>query len=403
MRLSLAMSLGLLGLLVLAPPAQSQAPAVRECLRFAELQPDISNEAAFRRALKTWIDRCKQAVEDDGGNARVKVSLAQALSADGQREQSIEQLRAAAAQNDAKALWLLYEAHKSYDRNDPDKPQLITRAEAETSLRKTAELGHPYSMWILAVLLNRGSTVKRDPAGAILWAERAMANPPKDTQRIDIQVRLGHFLAKSADPEQRARGVALLETLAPARGDAKAYLALALRSTDPMRARRLLEDGERSFPGHAIPALADMLIKGEGGPKDEKRALALLQGRRASDVAAVKAALGELMVEGRLVPRDVQEAANLIRREAQWTHEARLRVMQILSANPGVRIANPGGFLYEVVEAADLGEPGAMAALIDLKLSGHSQFGDKAGGCKLATRAATQGDTHAAARLKDCS
>ena len=392
-----------MSLLLLTPPAQSQAgPAVRECLRFAERQPDISDEAAFRRALKTWIDSCKQAVEDDGGNARVKVSLAQALSADGQREQSIEQLRAAAAQNDAEALWLLYEAHKSYDRSDLDKPQLITRAEAETSLRKAAELGHPYSMWILAVLLDRGSTVKRDPAGAILWAERAMTNPPKDTQRIDIQVRLGHFLAKSADPEQRARGVALLETLAPARGDAKAYLALALRSTDPTRARRLLEEGERSYPGHAIPALADMLIKGEGGPKDEKRALALLQGRRASDVAAVKAALGELMIEGRLVPRDVQTGANLIHREAQWTHEARLRLLQILSANPGVRIANPGGFLYEVVEAADLGEPGAVAALIDLKLSGHGQFGDKPGGCKLATRATAQGDTHAATRLKDC-
>jgi TPR repeat protein len=249
-------------------------------------------------------------------------------------------------------------------------------------------------MWILAVLLDRGSTVKRDPAGAIFWAEKAMGKPPKDTTALDIQVRLGHFLAKGGNPEQRARGIKILERAPRQRGDAKSYLALAIRDYDPVRARKLLEEAERTYPGHAIPALADMLIKGEGGPKDEKRALSLLQGRRASDVAAVKAALGELYVEGRLVPRNVPEGVRLISYEAIWSHEARLRVMELLVANPDIRLVNPGGFLYDATEAAELGEPGAMAALIELKLSQSVQFRDKAGGCKLVEAAAQ--------RLEDC-
>jgi len=405
-RISLAWRAALLciGALALWMPAagHAQSPSVRECLRFAATPPGISDQAAFQRALKSWIEACRQAVRDDAADPRLKVSLAGALSADGQRPEAVALYRAAAAQGDAEASYQLYDAYKSYDRSDVTKPQLVTRGEAELSLRKAAELGHPYAMWILAVLLDRGSTVKRDPAGAIHWAERAMAKPPKDTSPVDIQVRFGHFLAKGGNPEQRARGIQILESAPRGRGDAKAYLALAIRDSNPVRARTLLEDAERSYPGHAIPALADMLIKGEGGAKDERRGLSLLQGRRASDVAAVKAALGQLHLEGRLVPRDVPEAVRLIRLEAIWSHEVRLQVMGLLAANPDIRIANPGGFLYDATEAAELGEPGARAALIDLKLSQNSQFRDKAGGCKLVEAAASAGDAAAARRLPDC-
>jgi TPR repeat protein len=384
--------------------AQTSAQAVRECLRHAEKPPDIFNQEAFRRALEAWQETCKRALEVDGGDPRIKVSLASALAADGKRQEAIALLRAAGEQNDAEALFQLYDTFKSYDRSDVSKPQLVTRAEAEKSLRKAAGLGHPYSMWILAVLLDRGSTVKRDPAGAIHWAERAMAKPPKDTSAADIEVRLGHFLAKSSNPEPRARGIEILErhARARARGDAKAYLAKAIRANDPVRARALLEEGLRSYPGHALPSLADMLIKGEGGPKDDKRALSLLQGRTASDVAAVKAALGRLHLEGRLVPRDIPEAVRLIRGEAIWDQEVRLEVMGLLAANADIRITNPGGFLYDATEAAELGEPGALAALIELKLSKSSQFSDRVGGCRLAERAAQGGDAVAAGHLPGC-
>ena len=49
-----------------------------------------------------------------------------------------------------------------------------------------------------------------------------------------------------------------------------------------------------------------MLIAGEGGPADPKRALSLLKG--ASDSWMAKGMLGQLTLEGKLVPRDIQEA-----------------------------------------------------------------------------------------------
>jgi TPR repeat protein len=55
--------------------------------------------------------------------------------------------------------------YKSWDRTDVSKP-LVPRAEAEQALRKAAELAHPDAMLTLAVLLDRGGVVKRDPADA---------------------------------------------------------------------------------------------------------------------------------------------------------------------------------------------------------------------------------------------
>jgi len=40
------------------------------------------------------------------------------------------------------------------------------------------------------------------------------------------------------------------------------------------------------------------------------------------------------------------------------------------------------------LEAAELGEPGAMAALVALKLSQNAQFHDRPGACKLIETAA---------------
>jgi TPR repeat protein len=69
-----------------------------------------------------------------------------------------------------------------------------------------------------------------------------------------------------------------------------------------------------------------MLIAGEGGPADPKRALSLLQAP--SDSVGVKGVLGQLYLEGKLVPRDVQEAVRLIDLAGAWDLGARLQVLQ---------------------------------------------------------------------------
>jgi hypothetical protein len=143
-----------------------------------------------------------------------------------------------------------------------------------------------------------------------------------------------------------------------------------------------------------------MLIKGEGGSKDEKRAVSLLT--RVRDVGSVQAALGRLHLEGRLVPYDIEKAVEKIRHGAVWSYETRLELLALLSAHPSIKTTYYEGMLYDMVEAAELGEPGALAALIQIKLSGHVQFGDKAGGCALVKRAAEQGLAEAAKYAAVC-
>ena len=58
--------------------------------------------------------------------------------------------------------------------------------------------------------------------------------------------------------------------------------------------------------------------------------------------------------------------------------------------------------LSDAVEAAELNELGAMAALISLKLSQNAQFQDKAGACKLIETAVARGDQSMAHRLPEC-
>jgi TPR repeat protein len=219
-----------------------------------------------------------------------------------------------------------------------------------------------------------------------------------------MQVLLGRLLVKSSDAANKARGIALLGQLAAAgRGDAAAYLAEAIRGSDPVQARALLEQAVRSYPGHALAPLANMLIKGEGGPKDEKRALSLLRSRSAAGAEAAQAYLGELMLEGRLVHGDVAEVVRLIVPWSQWDFDTRLKLARLLADNPEVQIHYPSDLVYDLTEASELGEPGAQSALIALKLSRNDQFRDQAGGCKLASEAAGRGDADAARRAAECN
>jgi TPR repeat protein len=322
----------------------------------------------------------------------------------GERAEAIGLYRELSAQNDASAFFQIYDEYKSYERSDVTKPQIVKRAEAEQALRKAAELGHAYATLMLAVLLDRGDTVKRDPAQAIYWAERAGANLAENMQPIDMQVLLGRLLVKSSNADDKARGVALLERAGQrGRGDAKAYLATAIRASDPVRARALLEEGLRGYAGAVIPPLADMLIKGEGGKADPKRAVSLLTGRVASDVPAVMGARAQLLLDGKLVPRDLQQGVRFFSIWARWDYDARLQLMRLLAANPELTISYPQGILYDATEAVELDEPGAAAALIELKLSQSAQFRDKPGGCALAERAAKGGDETAARLLRGCA
>ena len=153
------------------------------------------------------------------------------------------------------------------------------------------------------------------------------------------------------------------------RPDAKAYFGLAIRKDDPVRARALFEETLSAWPGISLAPLADMLIRGEGGPKDEKRALKLLQSHsNLSAPSSINEALGKLHAEGKLVPRDPQKAYELMGGAAQWSIDKRIALGRFRrrKSRPSSSIVRKA-MLYDLTHAAELGEPGAMSALIALK------------------------------------
>ena len=102
------------------------------------------------------------------------------------------------------------------------------------------------------------------------------------------------------------------------------------------------------------------------------------------------------------MPRDIQEAVRLIDISSGYDLDARLQVLRLLAENPEVRVNYPKRVLYDAVQAAELDEPGAMKALIDLKLSANTQFQDRPGACKLIETAVSRGDQTMTKRLSDC-
>jgi TPR repeat protein len=389
----------------LAPGAAYAQPAPaaigQECLRLAAAPLDRGNQAAYEKTLKTWVETCQQAVAANPSETRFKFALSQGLWHKDGRPASLGPLREAAALNDTEVLLEIFNDFNSFDR-DLNRPDLIPRAEAEQALRHAAELGNAKAIFRLFKMLTYGGPIKHDLSQARLWAERSLANPPKDMRPSDVAVIVGDLLAQSDNADERARGIALLEPLAKAgRGDAQADMAVAIHRDDPVRARQLLERAVRTYPGSALAPLSDMLIKGEGGPKDEKRALSLLQ-RAPYDAQHAKWALGQLTLEGRLLPRDVALTVKLLGPWSQWDYDTRLQIVRLLAENPGVQMGYADHYLYRTIEDAELGETGAMDALIALKLSRHVQFADKAGGCALAERAAKRDDAIDARHISEC-
>ncbi len=375
----------------------------RDCVSMKHKRPsewDVGEEK-YNLYVKNWIETCQRTAEADPA-AAVRLSLAEAFFAADRRQESADALRALAAEGNADALLEIYERHRSFEKEDVDASQIIKAAEAGKSLRKAAELGHPNAILRYAINLEQGGIIKRDIDAAAHWMEQAIAKPAKDAYPAEYPIYLGRMLIESPDPEKRARGIKLLE--ADNRPAARAHLAVAIRKDDPVRARNLLEGSLRAWPGTALPPLADMLIKGEGGPEDGKRALKLLQSHsNASAPASIHAALGRIYAEGKLVPRDLQKAAELMRGETQWSVGAKLDYARFVTDNPTVKANNPKRIIYELTEAANLGEPGATATLIALKLSPNAQFADKAGGCRLAQRTVAAGDESARKFLASCA
>lgn len=376
-------------------PALTQENAADLCRALEEDPRDYVGDTVLHRRWELRRQSCNMAFASHPDDLYFKVQSARWMPYE-QKSEAIRLWREAAAQGSAEAYYEIYEHHKCWDRGHPERLQSVSRAEAADALRRAAELGHPFATRILIRRLTDGDIVKRDPVAARYWAERAAGND------ADMSLTLGSLLAASDKPEERARGLDILERIASGRYvfGAKRELANAIRKDDPVRARALLEEAKRADPGGAIVPLAQMLIAGEGGPADPKRAVSLLKG--VSDSWMAKGMLGQLMVEGKWVPRDIQEGIRLIDLASSYDYDTRIQVLRLLAEYPQVRLNYPEHLLFDAAEAAELDEPGAMQALIALKLSANTQFQDRPGACKLIQTAVSRGDQTMAQRLADC-
>jgi len=377
--------------------------SARDCVGRQKNRPsawDVGDEK-YRAFLTEWLASCERESRADDAIPAVGLALADAYFAADRRRESADTLRTLAATGHTEALLEIYERHRSFEQGDLDREQIIKAGEAGESLRKAAEAGLPKAMQRYAINLDQGFIIKRDVDAAARWMEATYKQPSKGTTQADVVVSTARMLTEAADPEKRARGVRILEPIK--RPDAKAYFAIAIRKDDPMRARALFEETLSAWPGISLAPLADMLIRGEGGPKDERRALRLLQSySNPSAPSSINEALGKLHAEGRLMPRDPQKAYELMSGAAQWSVDKRIAMGRFVTENPTVRVERPKAMLYDLTRSAELGEPGAMPALIGLKLSSNAQFADKAGGCRLAAQAAKDGDDEAKKFLAEC-
>lgn len=372
------------------PTPVTAAEKHAECLRLDREPPDYLtlDTEEWRKLMDRWSGICRDAHAAEPAHAAIALSFARVLMSQGGRAEALPIFKGLAAQDNVRALNEIFEFYRSWDR-DVTKPRRVTRAEAEASLRRAAELGDAEAILALTLRLDRGGIVKRDAAEARLWAARL--KPTKDWGLGFMQVTQARLLVKSENADERARGVWMLgELIKAGRADAKTHLARAIRSEDPVRARKLLEEAMRGDPGGASPPLADMLIKGEGGSVDPERAVKLLKWNQ--DVPGVRAAYGQLQLEGKLVPRNVKEAIERIAIGAQYSYDLKLQAAYLFADNPDASYSNASGFLFDMVEFFDAGEPGAVEALVALKLSTHPQFADRVGGCALVASAQQRGD-----------
>jgi TPR repeat protein len=170
--------------------AKAQGTGARECLALAAAPLDHSSQAAYDKNLKTWLETCQQALAAKPDDTHIKVALAHAVWLTQGRAAALVLLREAAAQNDTEAMLAIFNDFNSFDRN-LNRPDLIPRAEAQQALYHAAELGNPDAIWRLTTILSRHGPLKHDLAAARMWGERALANPPKDMRRSDIQVGVG--------------------------------------------------------------------------------------------------------------------------------------------------------------------------------------------------------------------
>ena len=118
-------------------------PVVAECHRLAAARADPYNSEGMAKHKQDLLATCEQAIALDSDGADTQAALGRAYSSNRRQEDAVKLYRAAAAQDHPKAWLELYERHRSWERGEPGRPQLVDRAEAERALRRPPSWASP--------------------------------------------------------------------------------------------------------------------------------------------------------------------------------------------------------------------------------------------------------------------
>jgi TPR repeat protein len=361
-------------------------------VQFSELIPYDFNMTK----LEALQSACQQAWAGAPKDKRLQLQWLRvmvALGKPGQQWLLVPQIRMLADAGSPEAEYLMFRMFNPHPGEDQSTPQLVTKEDALAYLRKAAEQGHMGALLDLMSQYRSGSLLRVDNHEAVKLARRIESAPPQgiaETQferevRGDMALTIAlmtlHDDSFSPAEQRIAFGIVERDSGAGTKANysALAYIrALRLgRGTakDAVKARQLLE-ARVAKDRYAVPMLADMLAKGEGGPADGKRAIALLCDKNVAYVDGTATVLAGLLLDGKVVGAQPQEAIRILSLSGDLGDQIRLAGLLI---DYQTRLDAPNHLVEPLTNAAIAGDPEAALALAKLKLSDNSQFTDVEG------------------------
>lgn len=320
------------------------------------------------------------------------------------------QLRKMADEGSAEAQFLLYELYRLHPNAAESSMLEVSRSEAWSELNAAAEQGHLQAI-VELMQLHRGSKLaKRDLKQEVKWARRLESAPPQGIEMTGYEIRLRERAPKMAAwATLEADGFSATESRMAFRiaeasmksggGDANwsaLAVAKALRAgrgtrKDLARARQILEAGVEKNES-MVPVLADMLVRGEGGPPDGKRALKMLRAPQMEYNSEAMSLLADILLSGKVAGYRPHEAMRALVKSDVDEDYVRLAKLAI-DYEP--RFKEPERLISGLQTLAGVGNADAALALAKLKLSGNSQFSDELAGRALLKPLADSGNREA--------
>ena len=345
--------------------------------------------------LKTLQGLCQAAWVGKPDQPRLQLQWLRVTMAIGEANLKLltPQVRKLAEGGSAEAKFLLFVLYRTHQGGGESTMMDVSRPEAFKALIEAGDQGHMGAMNELMDLYGGSVQTTRDLKEAVRWARRLESAPPQgrettrweDTMRAAVPLEIARItlMEEGFSATENRAAFKLAERVMKAGGQdenaAARVVVRALRagrgvSKDPTRARGLLEDLVKTDTT-LVSTLAEMLARGEGGPEDGKRALALVRAPDRQYDARARSVEAEILLAGKVIGYRPQEAIKAL--SGSYDPDDHIRLAGLLiDYHP--RLDRGESFVSSMSSYASSRNDVALA-LAKLKLSDNSQFSDDDG------------------------